>query len=142
MARESWARSACFSARARKRDAARRLAPGDGQLAVQAPELRETGRVQPLALLGGSAQRLGRLPDIVLLEPGLSERGPDLERLVAGSPGCFSARTRRVAASAPGPAPAPGRRAHEGQPGTRGSIPGIQLRWIAGIGFRFQGFRF
>ena len=73
-----------------ERDAARRLAARDGQAAVQPPELREPGRVQPLAPLRRTAQRLGRLPHVVLQQPRFGERAANLDLLVAAAaPGCL-----------------------------------------------------
>ena len=69
-----------------ERNAARRLAARDRQLAVQTPQLRKTGRMQPLALLGRIPEGLCRLADVILLEPGLGQGGADLEGLVAGQP--------------------------------------------------------
>ncbi len=69
---------------AEERDAAGRLPARDGQLAVQAPELRQAGRMQALPLFRGIAERLSGLADVVLLEPCLRQRGADLEGLVAG----------------------------------------------------------
>ena len=87
-----------------ERDAARRFTLGDRQLAVQAPQLREPGRVQPLALVGRIARALrspagcrpaGTTPRRARCGSGGSRRGSD--------PGCLSARTRSAAASAPVP---------------------------------------
>ena len=57
-----------------KRNAARRLPLGDRQLAVQPPELGQPGGMQPLALFGRMAQRVGRLTDVVLQEPRFGQR--------------------------------------------------------------------
>ena len=68
-----------------ERDAARRLAARDRQLAVQPPELRQPGRVEPLALFGRIAQRFGRLTDVVLQEPGLGQRAANLQTARRGA---------------------------------------------------------
>ena len=59
---------------------------GYGQPAVHAPESGKAGRIEPLAPLGRGAQRLSRLANIVLKEPGFGERTPDLDLLVAMQP--------------------------------------------------------
>ena len=70
---------------AEERDAARRLAARDRQPAVQPPELGQPRRIEPLALFGRIAERLGRLADVVLLKPGLGQGASDLERSRRGS---------------------------------------------------------
>ena len=72
-----------------ERDAARRLAARHGQPAVHAPQVRQPGRVEPLPPLRRIAQRLGRLPDVVLQQPGLGQRAADLGLLVAVAAGLF-----------------------------------------------------
>ena len=99
------------------------------QLAVQPPQLRQPGRVQPLALVGRIAQRFGRLADVVLLEPGLGERRPAIWSVSSRvRPGCLRARSeqrprprRRVPAAR---LPMPWRRSLAAA--RRRSIPGIQ----------------
>jgi hypothetical protein len=59
---------------------------GDRQSRVQPPEIRQAQWMQPLALFGGIPQRVGRLPHVVLLKPGLCQRATDLDSLVAGEP--------------------------------------------------------
>ena len=84
-----------------ERDAARGLAARDGQPAVHAPEVGQPRGIEPLALLGRSSERLGRLPQVVLEQPGFGERTPDLDLIVA---------PQARAASARGPAGSPPRR--------------------------------
>jgi len=62
-------------------DASGRLAPCDRELAVQPPQLRQAGRVQPLAFRW-MAERLGGLPEVVLEQPRFRQRTAELERLV------------------------------------------------------------
>jgi len=62
----------------------RHLSLGDGELPVQSPDFREARRVEALALFRQIAERVGRLPQVVLEEPGLGERRPKLQRLVTG----------------------------------------------------------
>ena len=64
-------------------------------------------RIEPLARFGRAAERLGRLADVVLQQPGFGERAADLDLFVAGQ--------SRVA-SAAGRAGRPPRR--------RGPVPG------------------
>ncbi len=66
-----------------ERDAAGRLAARHGQPAVHAPEVRQPGRVEALPPFRRIAQRFGRLPDVVLEQPGLGQRAADLGLLVA-----------------------------------------------------------
>ena len=71
-------------------DAAGRLAAGDGQPAVHPPEVGQPGRIEPLAPFGRRPERLGRLPDVVLEQPGFGQRAADLDLLVAAAdPGCL-----------------------------------------------------
>ncbi len=75
-----------FQGLGKEGDAAGRLAPRHRQPAVHAPEVREPGRIQPLAPLRRGAQRVGRLPDVVLEQPRLGQGTSDLDLLVAGQP--------------------------------------------------------
>src|SRR5262249_9155509 len=68
---------------AEQRDAARGFAAGDSEPAVQAPQLRETRRMQPFPLLARLTEVLRRLSDVVLRNPRLRQRAADLEVLVA-----------------------------------------------------------
>ena len=70
-----------------KRDTAGRLAAGDGQPTVHAPQVRKPGGIKPLAPFGRLPKRLSRLTDIVLEKPRLSEGTSNLDLLVAMEPG-------------------------------------------------------
>src|SRR4051812_18645252 len=50
---------------------------------MDAPEIGETRRIEPVAPLGRSAQRLGRPPHVVLKQPGLRQSTSDLNLFVA-----------------------------------------------------------
>jgi hypothetical protein len=64
-------------------DAARGLSAGHGEPAVHAPEIGQAGRFQPFAALWRRSQSFGRLADIILEEPGFSQRAPDVDLFVA-----------------------------------------------------------
>ena len=89
MARESCAALGLVHGLGEERNAAGRLAARGREPAVHAPEMGEVRRIQPLACLGGAAQRLGRLPDVVLQQPGLGQRAPQLDQVRARQSGPF-----------------------------------------------------
>ena len=66
-----------------KRDTAGGLPARRGHPAVHPPEVRQPGRIGPFARIGRPAQRLGRLPQIVLEQPRLRQRAPDLDLVLA-----------------------------------------------------------
>ncbi len=77
-------------------DASRRFAAGDGEPAVHSPEVGEPGGIEPLAPLGRRSERLGRLPHVVLEQPGLGEGAPQLDLVVAPEAGLLQrARQQR-----------------------------------------------
>jgi hypothetical protein len=64
-------------------DAARRLAARNCQPAVHAPQVRKPNRIHALASLGRRAEGLGRLPKVVFEQPGLGQRTPDVDLVIA-----------------------------------------------------------
>ena len=67
-------------------DSAGRLAVGDREAAVHAPDIREPGRVQTLAPLWRWAQGLGGAARVVLQQPGIRQGTPHLDLVVAPQP--------------------------------------------------------
>ena len=53
---------------------------------MHAPEVRKARRVEPFSRFGRSTERFGRLPEIVLEEPGIGKGAPDLDLLLAAQP--------------------------------------------------------
>ena len=72
-----------------ERDAAGRLAARHGQAAVHPPQVRQPGRVETLPSFRGIAQCFGRLPHVVLEQPGFGQRAANLRLLVASATGLF-----------------------------------------------------
>ena len=59
----------------------------DGQPAMEPPELGQTRRVNPFALLGRLTKGIGRLAEIVLKEPRFGQGTAELQGLVTGGAG-------------------------------------------------------
>jgi hypothetical protein len=51
---------------------------------VHAPEVRKEGGIEPFVGFGRGTERIGRLPHIVLKEPGLSKRASDVNLIGPG----------------------------------------------------------
>ncbi len=82
-------------------DAAGGLAAGRRETAVHAPQIGQTGRLDPLARFRRVPQRLGRLAQVVLEQLGLGERAADLDLLFArqtGTPERPGQQRRRISA--------------------------------------------
>ena len=80
-----------------ERDAAGRLAAGERDSPVHAPEIRQSGGIQPLTAFGLRAERRGGLFDIVLKQPGLGEGGPDWARSSSRDrSGCFQRTNQQI----------------------------------------------
>ena len=70
-----------------ERDAAGRFAACRGHPAVHPPEVGEPGRIGPLARIWRPAERLGRLAQVVLEQPGFRQSAPDPNLVVANETG-------------------------------------------------------
>ena len=68
-------------------NSARRLAAGRREPAVHAPQMGEVGRIEPFVRFRRGTERLRRLPDIVLKQPGFGERAANLDLVRAWQPG-------------------------------------------------------
>jgi hypothetical protein len=66
-----------------KRDSTRRLASRRSKAAVHPPEIRKTSRIEPFSRFGRPPERFGCLSNVVLEEPRLGQRAPDLDLLLA-----------------------------------------------------------
>ena len=62
------------------------LSAGGGHAAVHAPEVGQLGRIGPLPRFGRSPKCLSRLTEVVLEQPGFSQRCPKPDLVFAGQP--------------------------------------------------------
>ena len=68
-------------------DATRGLATCDRQPPMQPPEIRQTGRIDAFSRFGKTAERIRRLPEVVLKQPRLRQRTAYLDLIITTQSG-------------------------------------------------------